>query len=75
MRAGDDVHTDEFADATGRSSTGIGRRLYSRNISANDRRNESGPDLLVPDKLHIRRFYHRIGRLDHRNETLCLDHS
>ena len=55
--------------------TGICRGLNGGDVATDDRRDETGADLLVPDELHVRGLDHRVGGLDHRNETFGLDHS
>jgi hypothetical protein len=69
------VNADKFAHATSGRGARIGSSFYCGNVATDDSRNESGTDLFVSDKLNVSGLYHRVGRLDHRNKTLGLDHS
>jgi hypothetical protein len=75
VRTGDDVDADEFADAAGGCCTGVGRVLDGGNVAADDRSDKSGADLFIADELDVRRFYHRIGRLDHCDKAFAFNHS
>jgi hypothetical protein len=75
MRTRDDVNRNQFTDAARSRGTGIGRRFDRSDITAHDRRYESGTDLFISDELHVGRLDHRIGRLDRGNQTLRLNHS
>jgi hypothetical protein len=75
VRARNDVNADQLTDTAGRSGTGVGRGLYGGDVAADDRGDESGPDLFIADKLYIRSLDHRVGGLDHCNEAFALDHS
>jgi hypothetical protein len=71
----DDVDAHKLADTAGRRGTRIGRSLYRGDIAPYDRGNESRSDLFITDKLHICRFYHCVGCLDHCYEAFTFDHS
>src|SRR5215471_16463771 len=75
MRTRNDVNADEFSDAARRGSSRICSRLDRGNIAADDCGHQTGADLFVTDQSNVGGFDHRICRLDHRNQTLGLNHS
>jgi hypothetical protein len=75
VRSRDNVNAYELAYTPGGCGSGVGRRLYCCDITADDGRHKTGTDLLVSDKLNVRGLDHCIGCLDHGNETFALDHS
>ena len=66
---------DAGAEAAGRRRAGIGRRLHRGDVAAHDGRHVPGAYLFPADQRHLRGFDHRVGRLDHRDETFRLDHA
>src|SRR5689334_13706762 len=75
VRARDDVDADELADAAGGGGACVCSSFDRRDITADNRRHESGADLLVADQRDVRGLDHRVRRLDHRHQTLRLNHS
>src|SRR5688572_3210819 len=75
VRPRNDVYGDELPDAPRRGRAGVGRRLDRRDIAADDCRYVAGPDLLPADQRDLGGLDHRVGRLDHGNQPLGLDHS
>ena len=75
MRARDDVHRHELADARGRGGAGVGRRLHGRDVAAHDGRDVAGADLLPADQRDLGGLDHGVGRLDHGDQALGFDHS
>jgi hypothetical protein len=69
------MNADQFTHPAGGCSSGIGCRLHGRDVTADYGRYKSGADLFVADKLYVRSFYHRVGRLDHSDEAFALYHS
>src|SRR5437667_277586 len=65
----------QLAHALRRALPRLGGRLDRRDVAANDRGDEAAADALVTDQLHARRLDHRVGRFDHADKTLRLDHS
>ena len=73
-RARDDVHADEFADAAGGRSAGVGRGLHRADIAPDDGGDQAGIDLLPADEHDIGGLAHRVGGFDHADESACFDH-
>ena len=74
VRARDDVHRHELADAARRGGAGVGRGLHRRDVAAHDGGHVAGADLLPADQRDLRRLDHGVGGLDHRDQALCFDH-
>ena len=74
MRARDDVHRHELADAPRRRGAGVGRGFHGRDVAAHDRGHVAGADLLPADQRDLGGLHHRVGRLDHRDQALGFDH-
>src|SRR6188768_1377466 len=75
VRTRNDVHGHELTHATSRGSACIGGRLHGSDITAHDRGHITGADLLPADERHFGGFDHRVGRFDHRDQSLGLHHS
>src|SRR5262249_52809993 len=70
-----DVNTDQLADTTRRSRSGISRRLHRTYVATNKDRDVTGADILFPQELHVGRFHHRVSRFDGADEPFGFDHS
>ena len=75
MRPRNHVHRHELADPAGRRRARIGGRLDRRDVAAHDGGHVPGADLFPADQRDLRRLDHGIGRLDHGDQPLGLDHS
>ena len=75
MRARDDVDGHQLADAARRRGAGIGRGLDRRDVAAHDGGHVAGADFFPADQRDLRRLDHRVGRFDHRDQTLGFDHA
>ena len=75
VRARDDVHRHQLADAARRGGAGVGGRLHGRDVAAHDGGDVAGADLLPADQRDLRGLDHGVGRLDHGDQPLGLDHS
>jgi hypothetical protein len=64
----------ELADTSRGRGSGVSRSLDRTDITPNNRGDEARIDLLPADEDHVRSLDHRIGRLDHADETARLDH-
>ena len=69
-----DVDRDELAHPARRRSAGVGGRLHGRDVAAHDGGHVAGADLLPADERDLCRLDHRVGGLDHRDQTLRFDH-
>ena len=74
VRTRNDVHRDELADAARGGSARIGGGLHRGDIAAHDGGDVAGADLLPADQRNLRGLHHGVGRLNHRDEALGLDH-
>ena len=75
VRARDDVDRDELADAARGGGAGVGRGFDGRDIAAHDGGHIAGADLFPADQRDLRGLDHGVGRFDHRDQPLRLDHS
>src|SRR5215216_1648894 len=74
VRARDDVDADEFADTAGGGGAGVRGGLDGGDVAADDGRDEARADLLVADQRDVGGLHHRVRRLDHRHQSLRLNH-
>src|ERR1044071_4829282 len=75
VRPRDHVDRHDLADALGGALAGLGRRLDRGDVAAHDRGHVAAAGLLVPDELDLGGLDHRVGGLDHADDTFDLDHS
>jgi hypothetical protein len=71
----DDVHTDQFADAAGRSGAGISCRFHRADVSAHKDGDVTRTDIFFAEQLHVRRLNHGVSGFNGANKTFSLDHS
>ena len=75
VRAGNDVHANQFANATGRCSARIRSGLHSAHITSNANRHKAGADILLAYQCHIGCLHHGISSFNSANKSLRFDHS
>jgi hypothetical protein len=75
MRPWNDVDGDEFADAPGGGSPGIGGSFDRADITANEHGDVTGTDVFGSDQHHICGFDHRISGLDRADEPAGFHHT
>src|SRR5688572_2380287 len=73
VRARDDVHGDDLADARGGGLAGLGRGPHGCDVAPDDRGDVAAADLLVADQLHLGGLDHGVRGFDHRDEAAGLD--
>jgi hypothetical protein len=73
--AGNNMHADQFADASGRGGAGISCRLHRAYIAPHKHGHISGADVFLAQQLHVGCFDHGIGRFDSADKAFGLDHS
>src|SRR5215831_15363467 len=69
------MNADQLADPAGGGGPCIGCRLDCGHVAANYRCDKAGSNLFVADQRDIGGLDHRVGRLDHRDQSFGLDHS
>src|SRR5215207_1288415 len=72
---GDDMDADQFADTPGGGRAGVSRGLHRADIAAYDCRDQAGVDFLPANEDDVRGLDHRVGGLDHADQTARLDHA
>ncbi len=74
VRAGNDLHADDFADASAGGGPGVGRGLHRGHVAGHKDADQAAAHLVPTEELDVGRLQRRVGRLDQGHETLGLDH-
>ena len=75
MRPRNHVHRHELADPARGGGAGVGGRLHRGDVATHDGRHVARADLLPADQRHLGGLHHGVGRFDHRDQPLGLDHA
>jgi hypothetical protein len=75
MGARNDVNADQFADSSSSRGPGVGGRLNSADVSANEDSHVARAYILFSQELNVSSFDHRVSGLDSADEAFGLHHS
>ena len=69
------MRCDYFTNSLTGRRAGVHRTSNRRHVAAYDCCHEARVDLLPTDQTNVRSFDHRVGGLDHRDESTAFNHS
>jgi hypothetical protein len=75
VRPGDDLDADNFANATGSGSAGIGGCLDCGDVALDESADQSATDFVPAQEFHVGCLDHRVSRLEQGNKALAFDHA